>query len=105
MVAVGAGPGLEERGGRAQGDVGVDGEVEHGRDEAVGAEHCVAGADVVVAGDLDPAARQRKSQLLVLLDTELVRSIAIIRQTYLSTIMTMRKEAEAKSAPGSACLM
>lgn len=60
MVAVWAGPGLEEDCGRAQGDVGVDAEVDHQRDEAVGAEDGVAGAEPVVVGHCDPTVGSRK---------------------------------------------
>lgn len=55
MVAVWAGCALEEAGGRAQGEVSVDAEVEHQGDEAVGAEDGVAGAEPVVVGHCDPA--------------------------------------------------
>lgn len=63
VVAVWTGGALEEGCGRAQGDVGVDGEVEHERDEAVGAEDGVAGAEPVVGGHCYPAVGLRKSQL------------------------------------------
>jgi len=56
VVAVWAGRALEEAGGRAQGEVSVDAEVEHQGDEAVGAEDGVAGAEPVVVGHCDPAA-------------------------------------------------
>lgn len=55
VVAVWAGAGLEQDGGRAQGDVGVNAEVYHQRDEAVGSEDGVVGAEPAVVGHCDPA--------------------------------------------------
>jgi len=60
VVAVWTGTGLEEDRGRAQGDVGVDAEVEEEGDEAVGAEDGVAGAEPVGVGHCYPAVIQRK---------------------------------------------
>jgi len=62
VVAVWTGTGLEEDRGRAQGDVGVDAEVEEEGDEAVGAEDGVAGAEPVVVGHCDPAAKRKEEK-------------------------------------------
>lgn len=55
VVTVWAGCTLEEAGGGAQGEVGVDAEVDHQWDKAVGSEDGIAGAEPVVVGHVDPA--------------------------------------------------
>jgi hypothetical protein len=62
VVAVWTRAGLEEDRGRAQGDVGVDAEVEEQGDEAVGAEDGVAGAEPVGVGHCYPAAKRGKEK-------------------------------------------
>jgi hypothetical protein len=61
VVAVWTRAGLEEDRGRAQGDVGVDAEVEEQGDEAVGAEDGVAGAEPVGVGHCYPAVDSTKT--------------------------------------------